>query len=151
MSNWSYCGSLLRAVQVQFVDIKWVGVRNVEPNCRAIRDTNLPDCRPVARWVVSDFSEINICPCIYFKRQTLHQMWLIRNRKTTQTGINQCWTGIYACVSTMNINNGIKDPTWRYQNLNTGQILIFDGYLKVEASLYTQVIIWVNHSKPYWY
>ena len=44
----------------------------------------------------------------------------------------------------MNINIGIKQPTRRYQYCNTSQILIFDGYLKVWQSLYTQVIIWVT-------
>ena len=42
------------------------------------------------------------------------------------------------------INNGIKQPTCRYQNCNTSQILIFGGYVKVRESSYTRVIIWVN-------
>ena len=49
-------------------------------------------------------------------------------------------------VSITNINNGIKEPTCGYQNYNSSQILIFDGYVKVSESLYTQVIIWVNTS-----
>ena len=49
-------------------------------------------------------------------------------------------------VSIININNGIKKPTRKYQNCNTSQILIFGGYVKVGESLYTWVIIWVNTS-----
>ena len=49
-------------------------------------------------------------------------------------------------VSITNINNGIKEPTCGYQKYNSSQILIFDGYVKVRESLYTQVIIWVNTS-----
>ena len=44
----------------------------------------------------------------------------------------------------MNINIDVKDPTHGYQHCNTFQILIYDGYVKVRESWYTQVIIWVN-------
>ena len=47
-------------------------------------------------------------------------------------------------VSIININDGIKEPTHGYQNCNISQILIFDGYVKMRESLYTQVIICVN-------
>ena len=43
-------------------------------------------------------------------------------------------------VSSININNGIKEPTRGYQNCN---ISLIDGYVKVRESLYTRVIIWV--------
>ena len=43
-----------------------------------------------------------------------------------------------------NINNSMKEPTCGCQDCNTKQILIFDGYVKVRESLYTQVIIRVN-------
>ena len=47
-----------------------------------------------------------------------------------------------ACmVSIININNGLKEPTHGYQNYNTGQILIFGGYVNMRKSLYIQVII----------
>jgi hypothetical protein len=49
-------------------------------------------------------------------------------------------------VSIMDINNGIKESTCRYQNYDTMQILICGGYAKVGESLYTQVIIWVTTS-----
>ena len=49
-------------------------------------------------------------------------------------------------VSITSINNGIKEPTRGYQNYNSNQILIFDGYVKVRESLYIRVIIWVNTS-----
>jgi hypothetical protein len=47
-------------------------------------------------------------------------------------------------ASIMNINNGIKEPTRRYQNCNTNQTLIFGSYVKVRESLYTRIIIWVD-------
>ena len=47
-------------------------------------------------------------------------------------------------VSIININDGIKEPTWEYQICNTSQKLIFGGYVKVRESFYTQVIIWVD-------
>ena len=47
-------------------------------------------------------------------------------------------------VSTININNGIKEPTRGYRICNTIQILIFGGYLKVTDSLYTRVITRIN-------
>ena len=47
-------------------------------------------------------------------------------------------------ISVMNINIDVKDPTHGYQHCNTFQILIYDGYVKVRESWYTQVIIWVN-------
>ena len=34
-------------------------------------------------------------------------------------------------VSTININNGIKGPLHGHRNYDTGQILIFGGYIKV--------------------
>ena len=43
-------------------------------------------------------------------------------------------------VSSININNGIKEPTRGYQNCN---ISLIDGYVKVRESLYTRVINWV--------
>ena len=42
------------------------------------------------------------------------------------------------------IINGVKEPTCGHQNFNTSQILIFGGYVKVNGSLCTQVILWVN-------
>lgn len=110
VSNWSYCrGSLLGARQVQFVDVKWVGVGNEEPNCCAIRDPNLPDCRPITWWVVSDFSEINVCPC---KHQTLHEGGKRREaitRSSTQPCSLSYWneTMLDGCTcECMGINNG---------------------------------------------
>ena len=47
-------------------------------------------------------------------------------------------------VSIINILNGIKEPTYRYQNCNTTQILIFGEYVEVRESLYIQVVIWFN-------
>ena len=44
----------------------------------------------------------------------------------------------------ININDGIKEPTWGYQNCNTIQILIFGGHVKVRESYYTQIITWVK-------
>ena len=46
--------------------------------------------------------------------------------------------------SIIDISNGIKEPTFGYQNCNTSQVLVFDGYVKVRTSLYTQVNVWVN-------
>lgn len=43
-------------------------------------------------------------------------------------------------VSTIIINNGLKEPTW----LVTKSVLIFGRYLKVRKSMYTQVVIWVS-------
>ena len=42
------------------------------------------------------------------------------------------------------INNGIKEPTSRYQDCNTTQITMFAGYVKVGGSLYSQATIKVN-------
>ena len=39
-------------------------------------------------------------------------------------------------VLTINIKNGIIEPTHAYQNWTTNQILMFVGYLKVRESLY---------------
>ena len=47
-------------------------------------------------------------------------------------------------VSSININNGIKEPMCGYENRNTSQICIFDGHVKVRESFYTRVIVWVN-------
>ena len=47
-------------------------------------------------------------------------------------------------VAIINTNNGIKEPTRRYQSCNTNRIMIFSGHVKVRESLSTQVIIWVN-------
>lgn len=44
-------------------------------------------------------------------------------------------------VSIINIHIGIKEPTSGYQDCDTSQILIFDGYVNARESLYTQVII----------
>ena len=58
---------------------------------------------------------------------------------------NQCWLCIGECmVSIINIKNGIKELTRRYQNCNTSQILLFGGYVKVRESLYTRASIWVT-------
>ena len=55
-------------------------------------------------------------------------------------------------VSINGINNDNKEPSPRFQNWNTSQILIFDGYLKMRKSLYTQIIpLSQNHSKQYCY
>ena len=47
-------------------------------------------------------------------------------------------------ISIININNGIKKPTHRYQNCKTNQILVFGRYLKAREYLYAWVVIWVN-------
>ena len=44
-----------------------------------------------------------------------------------------------AKVSIININNSITKP-YGYPNSNTSPILIFDGYVKVTKSLYTQIV-----------
>jgi hypothetical protein len=44
-------------------------------------------------------------------------------------------------VSIINIHTGIKEPTSGYQDCNTSQILIFDGYVNAIEFVYTQVII----------
>ena len=41
----------------------------------------------------------------------------------------------------ININNGLQKPTHGYQNYNTK---ILDRYLKMEESLYTRVVLWIN-------
>ena len=51
-----------------------------------------------------------------------------------------------------NINNGIKEPTCRYQICNTTQILIFGGCLKVrEIFVHPSYYLGQYHSKPCWY
>ena len=47
-----------------------------------------------------------------------------------------CYIG-ECMVSTINLNNGIKEPTHGYQNLNTSQIMIFGGYVKVREAVCT--------------
>ena len=53
------------------------------------------------------------------------------------------WYVVVCMVSIININNGIK-ATCGIQNCSTSQILIFGGYVKVQKSLSTQVIIGVD-------
>ena len=49
-------------------------------------------------------------------------------------------------ISIININNGIQESTSEYQNYNTSQILIFDGYVKVREFLDIQTVISINTS-----
>ena len=57
---------------------------------------------------------------------------------------NQCWTSIKvnAWVLIIKNNNGMKELPHGHKNCS--HILLFDGYIKVRESLYTQVIIWIN-------
>ena len=48
------------------------------------------------------------------------------------------------CTVQVIIISGITEPTCGYQNCNSSEILIFDGYVKVRETLSTQVFIWVN-------
>ena len=54
------------------------------------------------------------------------------------------WYIVECMVSIININNGIKEPTRGIQNCSTSQIMIFGGYVKVQKSLSTRVIIRVD-------
>jgi hypothetical protein len=47
-------------------------------------------------------------------------------------------------LSIINIHTVVKELTYGYQNCNTNQIHIFDGYVKMRESLNTQVIIRIN-------
>ena len=53
-------------------------------------------------------------------------------------------------VSIININHGIKEPTLRYQNCNTSQILIYGWYVKGERIFVeTSYDLGQYHSIPY--
>lgn len=47
------------------------------------------------------------------------------------------WVDGDACRWKHGINNGIKEPTHRYQDCDTNQILIFGGCVKVRETLKT--------------
>jgi hypothetical protein len=52
---------------------------------------------------------------------------------------------VNAWVSIININSGIKEPTYGYlQNCNTNQLMVFGGYVKARESLFTRVMNWVT-------
>ena len=57
-------------------------------------------------------------------------------------GHNQCCVRYISEWMVLIIN--IKVPTRMYPNCNINQILIYGGYVKRRASLFIQVIIWVN-------
>ena len=77
-----------------------------------------------------------------------------RNRHDSNTifsvAILDWYKGEYM-VSIMNINNGIKEPTWGYRNCRTSRTLIF-WYVKVTISfVYPVYRLGQYHSEPYWY
>ena len=49
----------------------------------------------------------------------------------------------------MNIDNGIKEPTCGYQNCNTSQIMIFDGYVCQGERIFVYLSDYLDHSEPY--
>ena len=49
-------------------------------------------------------------------------------------------------VSTINIDNGIKEPTHGYQYCHISQILIFGGYVKVRSCVYPCYCLGQYHS-----
>uniref|UniRef100_A0A7C8ZXB0 Uncharacterized protein n=1 Tax=Opuntia streptacantha TaxID=393608 RepID=A0A7C8ZXB0_OPUST len=52
-------------VDIKFVDKLWVRIRNKEFSSRAIRDSNLPQSRPISWGFINKFTHINDMPCCY--------------------------------------------------------------------------------------
>ena len=88
-------------IDKKFVNVLWIGIRNIEFCSRTIGDAYFPQCRPISRRFIYKITHFNIRTCI-----------------------TSCWSYIYFMVQLKNLNIH-RSNTWGYGHDNIISVISY--------------------------